>query len=208
MVNLLPKDEKFYDQLEMMARYVVDASQAFTAIIQSFPHMTGAVEDIEQKRQGARKVAQESLSRLDQAFITPLDREDILALIGEMYTVVNLIAQLSQRFRLYSMKSLHPSLAGQAHNLQELALQVERIIGGLRKETKLSTLADGSMAKVQEIEEVVKQNREEFLGELFKGNPDPIELIKMKEVNDLLEDGIAHLDDVTQTLARVMLKNA
>jgi uncharacterized protein Yka (UPF0111/DUF47 family) len=208
MLSLIPKDEKFYDQLELMARHVVDASQEFGAIIQAFPHSTNAVEAIELKRQAARKLAQESLSRLDRAFITPLDREDILALIGEMYQVVNLVAQLSQRFKLYPMTSLHASFSGQTHNLQELALQVERIIGSLRKDTKLSALADGAMARVQEIEEAVKRCREEFLSELFKGEPDPIELIKKKELNDLIEDGIERLDDVTQTLARVMLKNA
>jgi uncharacterized protein Yka (UPF0111/DUF47 family) len=47
--------------------------------------------------------------RLDQAFITPLDREDILSLITEMYGVVDRVSELSQRFRLYKLRDLHPT---------------------------------------------------------------------------------------------------
>jgi uncharacterized protein Yka (UPF0111/DUF47 family) len=43
---------------------------------------------------------QTAMVRLDDAFITPLDREDILDLIGQMRTVVDRVANLSQRFRL------------------------------------------------------------------------------------------------------------
>jgi hypothetical protein len=56
---------------------------------------------IEQDRLAARKIFGESLLRLDQAFITPLDREDILSLINEMDGVVDRVSELSQRFRLY-----------------------------------------------------------------------------------------------------------
>lgn len=208
MFNLLPRDQKFFDQLESLAQHVVSTAQALMALIQSFPSFNGQLELIEQQRQSARVLNQESLARLDHAFITPLDREDILALLSDMYRVIDRLAELSQRFRLYPLADLHPSLVSQSRNMLELATEVERLIGCLRTRERLAIIANGGMNAVRKIEESVKSSREQFLRELFAGQPEPLEVIKKKELHDLLEDAIQRLDNVTQTLARVLLKNA
>jgi hypothetical protein len=78
----------------------------------------------------------------------------------------------------------------------------------LRKKTTLTELASGSMQKLREIETNVRSDRREFLTELFRNSPDPIDLIKKKDLHDLLDDAVDRLIEVTQTLARVILKNA
>ena len=152
------------------------------------------------------KVYGESLLRLDQAFITPLDREDILSLINEMDGVVDRISELSQRFRLYQIKDLHPTLAGQAKNLSTIAGELNGIIHGLRQEKKLKDLKP-ALDAVSDTMELVKRDRESFLRDLFVGNPDPLEVLKKKEMHDLLEEAIERCEEATETLARVLLKN-
>lgn len=208
MFNLLPRDQKFFDELENLSGRAVTSARELSALVHTFPEVGKPIENIEKCRQLARDLVQSSLTRLDQAFITPLDREDILALISGLYDSVDSVAEISQRFRLYPLKALYPNLTGQARNLLELATEVETIMGGLRKKATLSQLANGSMNKVRQIEESVKREREHFLGELFAGEPDPVDLIKMKELHDLLEAAIYLLSEVTQILARVLLKNA
>jgi uncharacterized protein len=206
MFNLLPKDEKFYDELEQLSDSVVSTAAQFEAAVTSFPDFDGQLNNIEQKRLSAGKVYGESLLRLDQAFITPLDREDILSLINEMYGVVDRVAELSQRLRLYQLKDLHPTLTGQAKNLSTIAGQLNEIIHGLRHQKKLKDLKPG-LDHVSEAMELVKRDREVFLRELFTGNPDPLEVIKKKELHDLLEEAIERCEEATETLARVLLKN-
>lgn len=58
-------------------------------MVASFPNFNGQVQSIEGDRLGAAKVLTESLLRLDQAFITLLDHEDILSLIAEMRRIVD-----------------------------------------------------------------------------------------------------------------------
>lgn len=206
MFNLLPKDEKFYEELEQLADRVVGASRCFESIIDQFPNFDGQLSDIEQDRLAARKIFGESLLRLDQAFITPLDREDILNLITELFGVVDRIAELSQRFRLYKLKDLHPTLTGQAKNLSTIAGELNGIIHGLRHNKKLKDLKP-ELDAVSSAMEVVKRDRETFLGDLFSGNPDPLEVFKKKELHDLLEESIERCEEATETLARVLLKN-
>jgi uncharacterized protein Yka (UPF0111/DUF47 family) len=206
MFNVLPKDAKFYDELEQLADRVVSTATKFEQVVSSFPNIDGQLNNIEQERVAAHKVYGESLLRLDQAFITPLDREDILSLINEMDGVVDRVSELSQRFRLYGLKDLHPTLAAQAKNLSTIARQLNEIIHGLRHQKKLRDLKPGLDA-VSDAMELVKRDREVFLKELFTGNPDPLEVIKKKELNDLLEEAIERCEEAAETLARVLLKN-
>lgn len=206
MFNLLPKDEKFYTELEQLADRVVASARCFETIVVRYPNFDGQLSDIEQHRLAARKIFGESLLRLDQAFITPIDREDILNLITELFGVVDRIAELSQRFRLYKLKDIYPTLTGQAKNLLTIAGELDGIIHGLRREKNLRELKPGLDA-VSSAMELVKRDREAFLGDLFSGNPDPLEVFKKKELHDLLEESIERCEEATETLARVLLKN-
>lgn len=208
MFNFLPKDHKFFDELDTLARVVVYSSEQLSAVIATFPKLDGPLKEIELQRKKGRDLAQDSLARLDEAFITPLDREDILSLITGMNSVVELIDELAQRFRLYPLENLYPNLSDQSRNLLELAIQVEQIMAALRKSATLTDLAADNLQKVREIEDRVRRDREKFLSELFAGKPDPVDLIKKKELHGLLEEAIFSLIQVTQTLARVLLKNA
>lgn len=206
MFNLMPKDEKFYDELEQLADRVVNTARQFEGMVSAFPSFSGHVQSIEGDRLGARKIMSESLLRLDQAFITPLDREDILNLITEMYGIVDRIAELSERFRLYNIKDLHPTLTGQARNLSSISSELSGIIHGLRKQKKLKDLKP-SLDAISGAMELVKRDRETFLGSLFQGTPDPLEVLKKKELHDLLEEGIERAEEATEVLARILLKN-
>jgi uncharacterized protein len=206
MFNLLPKDDKFYDELEQLSSQVVNTANQFEEIVARFPNFDGQLAKIEQDRLAARKIFKESIIRLDQAFITPLDREDILSLITEMYGVVDSVSELSQRFRLYQIRDLHPTLTSQAKNLSQIASELNKIICGLRKQEKLKDLQP-ALERVSGAMELVKRDRENFLGGLFAGNPDPLDVLKKKELHDLLEDAIERCEEATETLARVLLKN-
>jgi hypothetical protein len=206
MFNLLPKKENFFEDLDALAASVRTSAEHLNELIKRFPNIDKELIAIELQRQAARQRMQTAMVRLDDAFITPLDREDILDLIGQMRAVVDRVANLSQRFRLYRLPNLYPNLSSQSANLLSLATEVQAIIGRLRSDTSLKSAAE-RLEATRVLIELVKQDRELFLSELFAGDPDPIELIKKKELHDLLDDALERLDNVTLTLAAVLLKN-
>ena len=126
MFNFLPKDDKFFDQLDTIARMLVSSTERLSALLQTFPEIKSQLAEIEESREKSDNLSRESLSILDHAFITPLDREDILALISGMHMTIELIAELAERFSLYPLDSLYPNLTNQTRNLLELAIQVEQ----------------------------------------------------------------------------------
>jgi uncharacterized protein len=206
MFNLLPKDENFFEDLDALAGGVRVSAEHLNELIKRFPNIDKELIAIELQRQSARQRMQTALVRLDNAFITPLDREDILNLIGQLRAVVDRVADLSQRFRLYRLPNLYPNLSSQSANLLSLATEVQAIIARLRSDTSLKSATE-RLDTTRVLIELVKQDRERFLSELFAEDPDPIELIKKKELHDLLDDALERLDNVTLTLAAVLLKN-
>ena len=89
---------------------LVSAAQQLSAILQTFPRFDAQKHEIEDLRKKAADVAQNSLAMLDHAFITPLDREDILALIDGMNDVIQEIAEFSERLGLYPLETPYPNL--------------------------------------------------------------------------------------------------
>ena len=112
MFNFLPKDDKFFDQPDNLSRMLVGAAQQLSAILQTFPKFDAQKHEIEDLRKKAADLAQNSLAMLDHAFITPLDREDILSLIDGMNAVIQQISEFSERLGLYPLETPYPRSYG------------------------------------------------------------------------------------------------
>jgi uncharacterized protein Yka (UPF0111/DUF47 family) len=206
MFKIVPKDEKFFDQLEQLSALSKTSVELLNELMQRFPASDGLTGRLDQAREQAAQVMHESSCRLDDAFITPLDREDIMQLITDLYDVIDKVAAVGRRFSLYEVKQLHPNLRNQADALNKVITVVARIIGELRHEKKLKELTP-ELDEILSLEKQASANRDQFLAQLFKGSPDPLEVMKTKELNDMLESAIWDCESVSRTLSRVLLKN-
>jgi len=205
--DFLPKDQQFFDQLERLGKHVATAAAELVDLATALPATDGHQQRIAEEDSHADKVAQDTLERLDAAFITPLDREDILHLITDLYTVVETIAALAKRAKLYHLEKLEPDLVEQARILRDVANCLSAVMQRLRKDHRLSTL-NGQMKELHDLERRADERRNAFLERLFQGNPDPLEVIKQKDLHDHLELAISNCINVSRTLQRVVLKNS
>jgi uncharacterized protein Yka (UPF0111/DUF47 family) len=95
MFNLLPKDTVFYDLFEGLAEHVVSCAGHLHALASDFPNATEQIARIRQEEHDADQLTHQALDRLDRTFITPFDREDIHALVGELDSIVDNINALA-----------------------------------------------------------------------------------------------------------------
>lgn len=122
MLNLLPKDQGFYDQLESLSDQVVTGATELRRLMQEFPaEARERAKALDAKNNAMEGLVQSALERLDAAFVTPLDREDILHLITDMHRVVRAISALAQRIILYGLDNADPKLTAQADALPSSA---------------------------------------------------------------------------------------
>jgi hypothetical protein len=206
MFNLMPKDPAFYVDLDQLAAMVARSIELLTRLFDGTPDAAQIVSEIEAARHNAHLLTREVLRRVDDAFITPFDREDILQLDADLYGVMESIANAAERIHLYNMHDVYPHLQGQCRILSRAGRLVDEVVTGLRRASLDSIRAQ--LDEIGRLEEQARIERQKFLSELYRGNPDPIDAIKKKELHDLMLAAIRSCDSVGRTVERVLVKNA
>lgn len=206
MFNLLPRDTVFFDLFEGMSRHVVRSAENLRQLAQKFPDITSSIQRIREEEHAADELAHQALDRLDRTFITPFDREDIHALVGELDDIIDAVDALAKRFPLFHVKQMEPMFLKQADVLVGAAVTLEEAVSRLRKSRKLSELSD-ALIEIHHKESLGDDNHHAAMSRLFQGDVDPLEVIKWKELYDLIEDAIDGCEDVGNTLERIVLKN-
>jgi len=206
MFNLLPRDTVFFDLFEGMSGHAVRVAGHLRQLAQSFPDITASIQRIREEEHAADQLAHQALERLDRTFITPFDREDIHTLVGELDDIIDGVDALAKRFPLFHIKAIEENFLKQTGVLVDATTTVDQAVRKLRHSRKLSELSE-SLIKVHHQESVGDDNHHAAMSRLFDGHVDALEVMKWKELYDLIEDAIDGCEDVCNTLERIVLKN-
>ncbi|MCL2648791.1 MAG: DUF47 family protein [Phycisphaerales bacterium] len=206
MLNLLPKDTVFYDLFEGLARHAVSCAGHLQKLAEKFPNSATEVALIRQEEHDADQLTHQALDRLDRTFITPFDREDIHALVGELDSIVDNINSLAKRFSSYHVKTIEPTFLKQIEILMQATAALADAVKLLRKTRKLTDL-QGKIIEVHRLENLGDDNHLAAVSKLFEGGIDPLHVIKWKEFFAFVEDAIDGCEDATNVIERIVLKN-
>lgn len=206
MINLLPKDTVFFDLFENLAGHAVTAAEHLRDLLKDYPQHEVHLQKIRDEEHGADQLAHTALERLDRTFITPFDREDIHALIGELDDIIDTIDALAKRLPMFHVKIIEPIFIQQAEVLVQATALVRDAVHRLRKTRKLSDLGDKLIA-IHHAESVGDDNHHSAMRYLFDGTVDTLDVLKWKELFDLIEESIDGCEDVGNVLERIVLKN-
>jgi len=206
MFNLMPKDTVFYDLFEGLATHGVSCAGHLHRLAAGFPNSMEEIARIRQEEHDADQLAHQALDRLDRTFITPFDREDIHALVGELDSIVDNINALAKRLASYHVKVLEPAFVKQAEILVQATVALAEAVKLLRKTRKLTDL-QAKIIEVHRLENVGDDNHLAALSKLFEAGSDPLHVIKWKEFFQFVEAAIDGCEDATNVIERIILKN-
>ena len=206
MFNFLPRDTVFFDLFEGMSRHVVRSAEDLRQLAQKFPDISDSITRIREEEHAADELAHQALDRLDRTFITPFDREDIHDLVGELDDIIDSVDALAKRFPLFHIRQMEPIFLKQADVLVQATATLDEAVHRLRKSRKLSELSD-ALIEIHHKESVGDDNHHAAMSRLFQGDIAPLDVLKWKELYDLVENAIDGCEDVGNTLERIVLKN-
>jgi predicted phosphate transport protein (TIGR00153 family) len=206
MFNFMPRDTVFYDLFENVSKHAVAAAKHLNQLASEFPHVEGAIQRIRHEEHAADELTHAALDRLDRTFITPFDREDIHELVGGLDDIVDTIDALAKRFTLYHVQSMEPEFIEQTQVLMQSTQTLSDAVFKLRKSRKLSDLSE-TLIEIHRLENVGDDNHHAAMSRLFDGRTGPLDVVKWKELYDLVETAIDTCEDVGNTLERIVLKN-
>jgi predicted phosphate transport protein (TIGR00153 family) len=213
MFGLLPKNLEFYDCFD---RAVDNAVRAAELLLECVKSTNGRrhelVSEIMDAEHTGDRVTHETLDRLEQTYITPIDREDIHSLITRIDDVVDMIDAVAQRTMFYKIELVRAEFVSQCAVLAKACRLMADAVHAVRhmkdrRQSKSGSSLDDLMIAVHEAEEEGDTIHHQILAELFECGMDAMQVIKWKELHHLVEEAIDYCDDVAIVVHRIVLKN-
>lgn len=146
------------------------------------------------------------IALLNNTYITPLEREDFVELAVTMDDIIDGIHACSVRFNLYRVSHITPTMVEFAKDIRESSAEITLAIQKLN-DRKLVQLRE-HIKRLNLLEKHGDQLLHAALRTLFAEYTDAMEVIKLKEVYEILENVTDRCEDVADSLESVILKNA
>jgi predicted phosphate transport protein (TIGR00153 family) len=143
------------------------------------------------------------ITALNQTFITPFDREDIHRLTSSLDDVLDFVNAAGVRLRLYKIKT-PPSIAAELAAM--IVEQSEELAQGVSLLEKNKLVLEHCV-EVHRLENEADRLSRKAIADLFDNEKDPIQLIKIKELYEVLETATDKAEDAANVLEAVALKS-
>ncbi len=206
-MRLLPRDEKFFDLFRSVAQLNVDAARLLEDLIAAEPSRRRPIVDaIKRKEHEADEVTHDVVGRLDRTFITPLDREDIHMLASRLDDVMDLMDGTARRIQMFHAGQAPPGAGMMADVIRRACEQLLTAVSSLEKDRNGAVLE--ACKQVKALEEEGDSLYHEWVGQLFEGSPDALQVIKWKGIYDNLERTLDQAEDVSNVLESIFIKHA
>lgn len=207
MFNLNPKEDKFYKMFVEAAENVNEAAVVLRKSLDSLTNIELDVSKIEELEHNGDRLVGVIVKELNESFITPFDREDIYLLIKRLDDILDLINSTVHRFVMFNVTESTDAAKFLADNI----VKCTNLILELMKELHLiggKNHIDEKIKTINQIESEVDRVFRKIVGELFRNEKDPIEIIKWKEIYQILENTIDKCEKIANIVEGVVIKNA
>jgi hypothetical protein len=205
MVRLIPRETKFFDMFVEIAQNVIEGARLMKALLENYqdvPTQIARLKDIEHRGDDMTHAV---FTKLNQTFITPFDREDIHRLASSLDDVLDLLNAAGDRMMVYKIKSVPPESAVLAGLILQQSEELARAVGVLEKQQQ-SVMQH--CVEINRLENEADRVTRDAVGKLFDTEKDPIQLIKIKELYEVLELATDKAEDAANVLESVILKSA
>jgi uncharacterized protein len=200
--RLLPKDVRFFELFTAFGENLRDAAHELRDLVVVYDRLEERITVIQALEKRGDEIDTEIGQKLEDAFITPFDREDIHELTVKLDDVVDSIQAAAETFIIYAIDT--PT--DEARELTRiLADQSVELLEALRKLDGLKGL-DPHLAKVHDLEHEADALSRAAIGRLFRESMDPIEVIKWRDLYRELENAIDAAEDAAEAIERMYHK--
>ena len=202
--SLLPKKSEFFVLFERHAQNAVEAAEALEKLFADFSEVENKVRDIHAIEHYGDKLNHEIVRHLNETFVTPLDREDIVGLGTKIDDITDVCYDVAELVQLFKVTKIRPAARRQAQVLVTAAREVLTMLAQLEGLRAL----EPHWIKIHTLENEGDQIWREAVGELFAGSDDAIEIVKWKDIHSLVEVAIDRCEDVANIVETIVVKHS
>ena len=199
-----PKDREFFNLFEEAAGNNLRAAEFLVEMLADFPEKKGLAREILSCEHEGDRVTHDLIHRLNQTFVTPIDREDILELASALDDVVDLTEEVADYLVLYKIEAPMDQAQRLAEILHEACGQIVSAMGRMRGFRDISHYT----VEIHRLENDGDRVVREAIASLFETGIDPMVVIRWKDVFERLEEAIDATETVANVLEGVVIKNS
>ncbi len=200
----VPRDREFFDLFEEAAGNIVRAAGLLKEMLEDYPDKADLVREILICEQDGDRITHDIIQRINQTFVTPIDREDILALASALDDVVDFTEEAADYFGLYKIEAPMEQAVQLADVLQQASREVQQAVPRLRELKDISH----HTVEIHRLENDGDRITREAMASLFDGGIDPMVVIRWKDLFERLEEAIDATERVANTLSGIVIKNS
>jgi len=202
--RFLPRDEQFFDLFNQLAGHLKTAAGLLDQLFAE-PHRTAdLVRQIKDVEHQADVLTHTINVRIDKSFITPIDREDIHLLASRLDDVIDRLDGTARRVVMLHINEVREPAKQMAHVLCRAADHIALAVSAIKRPSEVSIQA----SQIKKLEEEGDALYHDAVGALFAGSPDPLEVIRWKEVYETLEIAIDQCMAVANAVHSISIKNS
>jgi predicted phosphate transport protein (TIGR00153 family) len=201
---LVSRDRQYFDLFEEAAGNIVRAADLLDQMLRSYPERAELARDILICEQEGDRITHDIIRRLNETFVTPIDREDIYALASGLDDIVDYTEEVADYLGLYQIEAPMEQAQRLAHVLLQASRQICEAMPRLRDFDDISHFT----VEINRLENDGDRITREAVASLFHGGIDPMVVIRWKDIFERLEAAIDSTERVANILEGIVIKNS
>jgi predicted phosphate transport protein (TIGR00153 family) len=204
ILNLLPKEEQYFDLFVQMTLYIGDAARELKQMLsderQNYSEYSQRIKRLEH---ACDELTHTISTKLNKSFITPFDREDIYLMSSALDDIVDLIDDAARAIIIFDIGEIRDYAHDFAGVIERMADQLREIVGHFA-ETKEH---HATLVEIHRLENDGDDIYHAAIAELFHEERDPLTVIKWKEIYEKLEAAVDRCENVANIIESVIIKH-
>ena len=197
-----PKEQSL-DLFEEAGTNAVRAAALLESMLEQWPDHGEKLRDVVVCEQEGDRITHDIIHRLNQTFVTPFDREDIIALASGFDDIVDFIEEVADFLGLYRIEAPTEQAQRMARVLHESTRQLNEALPRLRRLGDINHF----VVEVNRLENDGDRILREAVASLFDHGIDPMMVIRWKDIYERLEDAIDATETAVNIMAGIIIKN-
>lgn len=204
-MRILPREEKFFELLNTQTRLLSEAAAVLLEGVEAGDSHLKLIEPrIQQYEHECDEILHEVFKRLNQTFITPLDPEDIQTLCSHLDDVMDGMEEAAHCIVSYKINPIPSAVVDICRFLVKTVAEVRSAVEVMDTNRKIVE----HCIEINRLEDQVDKIVRQAVVDLFENETNPILIIKLKEIYDVLEWTVDSCENVSDVLQNVVVKNS
>jgi uncharacterized protein len=203
-LTLTPQKREFFDLYNEAAGNVVAIADQLVELLDRFPagadELGAKVKELEHE---GDRLTHELVDLLNRTFVTPFDRDDMYRLAGALDDICDHVEEAADRIVGYGVTEIRLQAREQAQTIRRSAGKLAEAVALLEGFQD----SRAHLTELRELEDVADRILQDSVSSLFMARPDPLEVIRWKDIHESLEEAMDACESAADVLEAIVVKN-